>query len=588
MNIPKFKFWQAKVNEGTLDALPTIVNVLQYRAKLQGDKVAFIYLKDGETETASITYRELNKEAQRVAASLQARGLNGKQVLLLYPSGIEFIKAFVGCLYAGAIAVPATAPRNKRALGRLRSIIEDATPQLVLTSTSVLNNIQVDIIGTDLGSIKCITLDILTQNETQKWQPMPLTGRSLAFIQYTSGSTADPKGVMIDHSNLLANNRMIRNAFNSPENNVFVSWLPMFHDMGLLGNMLQIIYTGAKCIFMPPEAFLMKPLRWLQAIEKYQAITSGGPNFAYDLCLRRISDAQLSKLNLDSWKIAYVGAEPVRAATMSKFEERFAPTRLKKSTLYPCYGMAEACLFISGNKSGSGAIREYFNTVALSNGIATLTHETNDSHSRTLVSCGHGWLGLEIKIVDPSTCSLLPNSRVGEIWVSGDNIVQGYWNNPEATENTFNATIQGNPKQRYLRTGDLGFIHKGSLYISGRLKDLIIVAGRNHHPVDIEHTTEQCHEVIRPGGTAVFSVDMEDRENLIVATELERTARNIDIQAIEKTIRSAISIEHDLMVHDIVFLKPATCPKTSSGKVMRHACKLAWQQHKLTLWGKTK
>lgn len=588
MNIPKFKFWQAKVNEGTLDALPTIVNVLQYRAKLQGDKVAFIYLKDGETETASITYRELNKEAQRVAASLQARGLNGKQVLLLYPSGIEFIKAFVGCLYAGAIAVPATAPRNKRALGRLRSIIEDATPQLVLTSTSVLNNIQVDIIGTDLGSIKCITLDTLTQNETQKWQPMQLTGRSLAFIQYTSGSTADPKGVMIDHSNLLANNRMIRNAFNWPENNVCVSWLPMFHDMGLLGNMLQIIYTGAKCIFMPPEAFLMKPLRWLQAIEKYQAITSGGPNFAYDLCLRRISDAQLSKLNLDSWKIAYVGAEPVRAATMRKFEERFAPSRLKKSTLYPCYGMAEACLFISGNKSGSGAIREYFNTVALSNGIATLTHETNDSHSRTLVSCGHGWLGLEIKIVDPSTCSLLPNSRVGEIWVSGDNIVQGYWNNPEATENTFNATIQGNPKQRYLRTGDLGFIHKGSLYISGRLKDLIIVAGRNHHPVDIEHTTEQCHEVIRPGGTAVFSVDMEDRENLIVATELERTARNIDIQAIEKTIRSAISIEHDLMVHDIVFLKPATCPKTSSGKVMRHACKLAWQQHKLTLWGKTK
>ena len=588
MNIPKFKFWQAKVNEGTLDALPTIVNVLQYRAKLQGDKVAFIYLKDGETETASITYRELNKEAQRVAASLQARGLNGKQVLLLYPSGIEFIKAFVGCLYAGAIAVPATAPRNKRALGRLRSIIEDATPQLVLTSTSVLNNIQVDIIGTDLGSIKCITLDTLTQNETQKWQPMQLTGRSLAFIQYTSGSTADPKGVMIDHSNLLANNRMIRNAFNWPENNVCVSWLPMFHDMGLLGNMLQIIYTGAKCIFMPPEAFLMKPLRWLQAIEKYQAITSGGPNFAYDLCLRRISDAQLSKLNLDSWKIAYVGAEPVRAATMRKFEERFAPSRLKKSTLYPCYGMAEACLFISGNKSGSGAIREYFNTVALSNGIATLTHETNDSHSRTLVSCGHGWLGLEIKIVDPSTCSLLPNSRVGEIWVSGDNIVQGYWNNPEATENTFNATIQGNPKQRYLRTGDLGFIHKGSLYISGRLKDLIIVAGRNHHPVDIEHTTEQCHEVIRPGGTAVFSVDMEDRENLIVATELERKARNIDIQAIEKTIRSAISIEHDLMVHDIVFLKPATCPKTSSGKVMRHACKLAWQQHKLTLWGKTK
>lgn len=586
MNISKLKFWQLKTSEATLDTLPTIVNVLQYRAKLHGDKVAFIYLKDGETESASITYRVLNKEAQSVAASLQARELNGKHVLLLYPSGIEFIKAFFGCLYAGAIPVPATAPRNKRALGKIKSIITDATPQLILTSTSVLNHIQSDTIGTALRAIKCNTLDTLTQNETQKWKPIMLTGRSLAFIQYTSGSTTEPKGVMIDHSNLLANNRMICNAFNSPENNVFVSWLPMFHDMGLLGNMLQIIYTGAKCIFMSPEAFLMKPVRWLQAIQKYQAITSGGPNFAYDLCLRRISDTQLSKLNLDSWKIAYVGAEPVRASTMSQFEERFAPTLLKQSTLYPCYGMAEACLFISGNKSGSGAIIEYFDTLALNNGIATLANKANNTQARPLVSCGHGWLGLEIKIVDPFTSLLMPNNRVGEIWVSGENIAQGYWNKTDATEHTFNATIQGNSKQRYLRTGDLGFIHKGSLYISGRLKDLIIIAGRNHHPVDIEHTVEQCHEVIRAGGTAVFSVDMEGQENLIVATELERTARNIDIQAIEHTIRSAVGIEHDLMVRDVVFLKPATCPKTSSGKIMRHACKLAWQEHTLIIWKK--
>lgn len=584
MGLNKLKFWQRQTDRNKVDTLPTIVEVLQHRAKLHGDKTAFLYLKDGETETATLSYHELDQAAQKIAASLQERLPIGARVLLLYPSGIEFITAFYGCLYAGMIAVPATAPRNRRAYGRLESIVSDAQPELILTDAAILQKIETDSIGTALEAIDRITNEALIHPSECRWEAPTITGNTVAFLQYTSGSTAQPKGVVIEHEHLLANNRMIRSAFNSPENNVFVSWLPMFHDMGLLGNVLQIVYTGAKCIFMPPEAFLMKPIRWLQAISKYQAITSGGPNFAYELCLRRIKDTQLSGLKLDSWKIAYVGAEPVRATTMRRFEEKFAIAGLQKSALYPCYGMAEACLFISGNQSDSGAISEYFSTDSLSQGVATLTDETDSSLARPLVSCGHGWLGLEIQIVDPSTSRPVPDGQIGEVWATGDNIAQGYWNNTEVTKAIFNATIRDEPGQHYLRTGDLGFIHEGGLYISGRLKDHIIIAGRNHHPVDIEHTVEQCHEVIRPGGTGAFSIDLNNEECLIVVTELERSARNLEIAEIEQAIRGAIATEHDLMVREISFLKPATCPKTSSGKVIRHACRDAWQQSTLTLW----
>ncbi|ARA93389.1 hypothetical protein AWN76_009625 [Rhodothermaceae bacterium RA] len=556
----------------------TLIDLLRHRAHHEPDRLAYTFLPDGEVgagDTAvSLTYGELDRQARAIAARLQAVEAAGERALLLYPSGLEYIAAFFGCLYAGVTAVPAYPPRKNRSLDRIDGIVSDARASLVLTTTPILSMIERHLAEhPDLGVAHEIPTDTLPLDHADDWVPPAVDADTLAFLQYTSGSTGSPKGVMVSHGNLLHNEAVMQRAFQTHAGSRVASWLPLYHDMGLIGMMLQPLYAGFPCVFTAPVAFLQKPIRWLRMIAEYRATISGGPDFAYDLCARKITPDQCEGLDLSSWEVAFNGSEPVRAETIERFTEAFAPYGFRREAFVPCYGLAEATLFVTGIPKDEPPRIEQVDADALAR------HEVVYGAApamRSLVSSGRLWDGVEVRIVNPDTRTLCAPGEVGEIWVSGGSVTRGYWQRPDETAETFEATLSGANGSPALRTGDLGFIQDGNLFVTGRLKDLIIIRGRNHYPQDIEATVARAHPALRPGAGAAFAITVDGEEHLAVVQEVRRSAlRNLDVEAVIGAIRRAVSEEHELHAHTVVLLKTGSLPKTTSGKIQRRACHAA-------------
>ncbi|MFS0516447.1 amino acid adenylation domain-containing protein [Nostoc sp. UIC 10607] len=562
----------------------TIVDLLRYRAIHQPDIVAFTFLQDGETLETTLTYRDLDRCSRAIAAQLQALGLSGERALLLYPPGLDYLVAFFGCLYADVVAIPAYPPRNQRKAPRIEAIVADAQAKTALTTTVLLPTIQSLLADkTNCGNLQWLTTDNLTPDIENSWQEPLININTLAFLQYTSGSTGTPKGVMLGHGNLLHNAATTYQIMEHSPTSKFVSWLPTYHDMGLIGGILQPLYGGFPCILMPPTSFLQRPYRWLQAISRYKGTTSGGPNFAYELCIQKITPEQRSSLDLSSWSVAFNGAEPIRQDTLEQFAETFAECGFRKEAFYPCYGMAEATLMVSGSiKTVLPRVKPVEKSALSKNQVIEAIAETEDSQS--FVSCGQSIPQQQIVIAHPETLTRCQPDEVGEIWISGPSIGQGYWNRPEETEQTFHAYLKDTQEGPFLRTGDLGFLDNGELFVTGRAKDLIIIRGRNIYPQDIELTTECSHPLLRSGSSAAFSVEVGDEEQLVVVQELEFRAKpNID--EVTAAIRQAVTEEHEVQVYGVVLIKGGTIPKTSSGKIQRRATKADFLAGKLDVIG---
>lgn len=562
----------------------SFVDVLRYRNHFQGSDKAYTFLPKGETEEITITYQQLDEKARAIAAVLQSMEANGQRALLLYQPGLEFIAAFFGCLYAGVIAVPVYPPRRNHHGNRMQAVVSDAQATIALTTTSVFNHIENTLKSeTALANLSYITTDLIGSDKASDWQYPQVDKNTLAFLQYTSGSTGTPKGVMISHENLLYNEEMIQQGFGHTSDTIFVGWLPLYHDMGLIGNILQPMYLGIHCVFMPPTAFLQKPIRWLQAISRYKATTSGGPNFAYDFCVQKIKPEQLEGLDLSSWEVAFSGAEPVRAKTMERFTKTFAKCGFRQEAFYPCYGMAETTLFVSGGLKSEVPIIRAINRTELSQNLVVFTDKLRVD-SQVFVSCGRTWMEQKIAIVNPETLIECNNGEVGEIWVSGANIAQGYWRKPEQTEKTFNAYIADTVKGPFLRTGDLGILHDGELFITGRIKDVIIIRGQNHYPQDIELTVENSHIALKPGSGATFTVEIKNQERLVIVQEVERSyLRKVNVDEVVGNISEVVSVQYGLQVYAVVLIKTGSIPKTSSGKIQRYACKNAFLNGSLNI-----
>lgn len=560
------------------------VDLLQDRADAQPDKICYSFLSDGETQTARLTYNVLNHRAQAIAACLQERKIQGTRALLIYPPGLDFIAAFMGCLYSGITAVPAYPPRRNQKISRLKAIVNDAQAELILTTAALLPVLHSQFESESMTTaLDWVATDTVNEAQSSQWQRPSLTGETLAFLQYTSGSTGSPKGVMVTHENLIQSSYAINECFQDTPASCGLSWLPPYHDMGLIGGILQPLYVGASMILMSPASFIKKPVRWLQAISKYQITTSGGPNFAYDLLCRKVTPEQRSRLDLSHWSVAFSGAEPVRVQTLQTFTETFAECGFRAAALYPCYGMAEATLLITGGAKSSPPIIRYCQTSALEQNNEVILTASHDSLGRSIVGCGQASFNHEVVIVDPQTLTVCEDGHVGEIWVSGPSIAQGYWQNPQATKRTFEATLEGRT-EAFLRTGDLGFLEAGELFVTGRLKDLIIICGRNHYPQDIEATVEQSHPALRPGCGAAFAVEVQDKEKLVIVQEVERTSRrHLDVKEIVQAINQAVSEQHELQVYAVLLLRTGALPKTSSGKVRRHACQEGFLNQSLSV-----
>ena len=561
----------------------TLGELLRYRAQYQPNKQAYIFLQNGEKESGSLTYGELDKQAKEVAAYLQP--WQGERALLLYPSGLEFIVAFFGCLYAGVVAVPVYPPRRNQKLSRFMAIADDAQAKLALTTESILGDIhrRWEQESELLNHLEWVATDSVKAN-AQEFVLQPLTRENLAFLQYTSGSTGSPKGVMVTHGNIIHNQQLIQHTFGHSERTIFVGWLPLFHDMGLIGNVLQPMYLGITCILMPPVAFLMKPIRWLKAISKYRATTSGGPNFAYDLCVKKIQPEQLAELDLSSWDLAFNGAEPVRAETLKQFSQKFAQCGFNDNVFYPCYGMAEATLLICGGSRESLPVLKKLQSEALEENRILEVSPTNSASqfgTKALVGCGHSQLDSKIVIAHPESWEICGDRQVGEIWVSSGSVTKGYWNRPEQTQQTFDAYL-ADGSGPFLRTGDLGFLLDGELFVTGRLKDMIIVRGQNYYPQDIELAVQKSHPALRPNSGAAFTIEVKGKEKLVIVQEVERKyLRNLDINEVVGNILQEVAAENGLQVYATVLVKTGSIPKTSSGKIQRYACRNKFLQGSL-------
>ena len=580
----------------------TLVGVLRTRADEAGDHLAYLYLEDGESEGGRLTFSEVDRRARALAASLQSFLPPGERALLLYPQGLEYLIAFFGCLYAGVIAVPAYPPRFNRSLARLKSIAEDAGAAAVLTTAAILaRSGEVFAEAPGLESRRWLATDeagTMARSRAEDWAPPPIGPETIAFLQYTSGSTAAPKGVMVTHANLMFNERALAERFEHGDGSRIVSWLPLYHDMGLIGNALQSVYAGIPCVLLSPGRFLEQPLRWLRAVSEHRATVSGAPNFAFDLCVERIPPERRAGLDLSCWSLAFNGAEPVRAETLDRFATAFAPHGFRREAFYPAFGLAEATLFVSGGSKSALPMTSALDTAALERGRvveekdppAGRDERTAARATRVLVGCGRTLDGQRIEIVRPEDRTLCARGEVGEIWISGPGVAAGYWGRPEDTSQTFGAHLAGSngvdmgtgaPERAqtgpFLRTGDLGFLKGSELFVTGRLKDLIIVRGLNHYPQDLERTAEAAHPALRAGCSAAFVV-ATDGERLIVAAEAGTTRRDgasgaLGGPEIAGAIREAIAEEHELLVDTVLLLKPGSIPKTSSGKIRRHACR---------------
>lgn len=553
-------------------------DVLRERARTAPAATAYVFLDEHGAEAAAVTYAGLDLRARAIAARLAEVAGPGDRALLVFPSGLDFVAAFFACLYAAVIAVPVIPPRRGRAHPAVPGIVADCDPAVVLTAGPL---------AAELPVPARIAVDEVPAHGP-RLDPKPCAPADPALLQYTSGSTGAPRGVVVTHGNLSANQEMIRAAFGHDERSTFVGWAPLYHDQGLIGNVLQPLYLGAPCVLMAPLTFIRRPLLWLTTIARYRAHTSGGPDFAFAACVRHAELAGVpAGLDLSSWRVAFDGAEPIRAATLRRFAATFAPHGFDPGALYPCYGLAEATLLVSGGIPGRGARELRASTAAL--GAGTLRAAAPGEPAGVLVGCGRPAPGVQIRIVDPESGEPCPPGRIGEIRVAGANVAAGYWRDPEGTAAVFGvrrvAGDAGDSEQTGddaadglrtgddatdgLRTGDLGQIVDGELYVTGRRKDLLIVRGRNHYPHDLEHTAQAAHPAARPGGTAAFAVD----DHPVLVQEIERGTEPSAAAGIAAAIRAALLRDHDLALGALVLTVPGALPKTSSGKIMRGAAR---------------
>ncbi len=558
-----------------------VVDSLKYWAENTPDKLAYRFLTDGEDEQIDLSYAELDRCARSVASKLSEHDVRGERVLLLHPPGIAFAKAFWGCLYAGAIAVPAYPPRRHRGMNRIEAIVDDAKAIMALSTVDAVERAKSILKSTDspLNRIMWIGTDSIADDYDPEWETPEIKPSDLAVFQYTSGSTGSPKGVMLAHENIIANCRMITKAFQSHHRDFGMAWLPVYHDMGLVGGLLNPIFTGLSALGMSPMAFLQKPVRWLQAITKHKITITGGPNFAYDLCTQKVTEEEMEGLDLSSLSIAYNGAEPIRSSTLEEFSKKFAKVGFDSKAFYPCYGMAEATLIITGAERGEPHKVHSFDADSLHEHRVVSVPPDADN-ARHLVSCGRILDKEEVIIVDTQTYKQLPAGEVGEIWVCSPSVGKGYWNKPGVTEQTFEAKCADSDSGPFLRTGDLGFLMDGELYVTGRLKDLIIVRGVNRYPQDIELTVERASNRLQNGAVGAFAVDIDGRERLIVVAETERK-RHDDWSDVIQKIRMDVTAEHDLPPDGIVLVRFGSIPKTSSGKIQRHGCRKSFRDGSL-------
>ena len=583
------------------DRSANLIDVLTSRAERSGARLAYRFLLDGESDEKQLTYGELADQATRVASTLQDARCGGKRAMLVYQPGLDYIVGFLGCLMAGVTAVPAYPPdpfRMERTFPRFQAIVNDSGPAAIL-STSAILELAGDLFDEfpEFAELPRFATDTLWSDSATAWARPSINGDTLAFLQYTSGSTSDPKGVVLTHGNLIANLEQISHGFAITDRSVAVIWLPPYHDMGLIGGILEPLYAGIPCTLMSPLDFLQRPMRWLQALSKYGATVSGGPNFAYDLVARKATPQQKVVLDLSRWEVAFNGAEPVRKETIERFAAAFEECGFRKEAFYTCYGLAEATLIVSGGAVLTLPVYATVSASQLGNGRAVAAAEGSPD-SQPLVGCGESLLDQVIAIVDPESLAPCPSGAVGEIWVSGCNVAQGYWHKPDESERTFRGRIAGG-EGSYLRTGDLGYLDEhGNLFVVGRIKDLIIVDGRNHYPQDIELTVEKCHPAIRPGCTAAFSVADGGQERLVVVAEIGKGFKavqgaprpatdsgSLDPAEVFATVRKAVAEGHDLRTHAIVLLRAGAAPKTSSGKIQRRAARASYMDGTLETWG---
>ena len=567
---------------GTFFGPPTLVDLLRHRAQYQGNEIAFTYLVDGENEQVHLTNRELDRQARAIGAWLQSFKLPCQRALLSYPPGLDFVAAFFGCLYAGVVAVPVYPPRRNRSLARIQAIADDAEAKVALTTSVVVRRVEPLIDETPhLKELTWLATDRIPEGLDERWEPPDIHGDTLAFLQYTSGSTGSPKGVVLNHFNLLHNSALIAHAFENTRSGLGVFWLPSYHDMGLIGGILQPLYVGRPNILMSPMAFLQKPYRWLSAISRFGGTTSGGPNFAYDLCVRKITPEQKATLDLRTWEVAFNGAEPVSEETLERFAEAFAPCGFRREAFYPCFGLAEATLIVSGGYAKKAPVVQWVDgDMLLKDRIVPGTSGQNGS--QPLVGCGSTLPDQRILIADPETMTTCPPDRIGEIWVQGPSVAQGYWRQPEATEETFRAYLKDTGEGPFLRTGDLGFVRDGELFVTGRIKDLLIFRGRNVYPQDIEKTVQESHPYLVPNNGAAFTLESGGHERLVIVQELERRKKD-NLEGVFGAIRRAVSAEHELPVDAIVLVHAGSIPKTSSGKIQRYACREGFLKGTLTV-----
>ena len=559
-----------------METFSSLVTLLATRAKTQPDERAYIFLSDRGEAEAVITFRGLYEAAQAVAARLTMIARPGDRALLVFPPGLEFMIAFFGCLMARVIAVPMMMPRRQSARDSSAAIMANCQPAVALSTAAFatrkdlherFSREQLQWLAVDLAPVRPHVAEVP--------DPEP---HDIAFLQYTSGSTSDPKGVAVSHANLLANLEMIRLSLGTTKQSTYVNWVPLYHDMGLILNALEALYVGALCVLMAPNAFMQRPLNWLRAIGHYRAEVGCSPNFGFDLCVSRYRADQMHGVDLSSWKVALNGAEPVQAETIKRFIETFAGHGFDPGTAFPAYGMAEATLLIAGGSRGAGHVTR---TVSRSRLQAHQVGTPADrADAQTLVGCGRALVNERIAIVDPDNCRRLPADQVGEIWVNGPNVARAYWRNTEATAAGLNARIEAEDAgANWLRTGDLGFLDgTGELFITGRIKDLIIIRGINYYPQDIEQTVQALHPAFRQNCGAAFSVpDEKAEETLVIVQEIERTARNrIDPAEMKGLIREGVTDQHELFARHIVLIKPGALPKTTSGKIQHSFARKLW------------
>lgn len=576
----------------------TLIDRLVGHAATTPHKIAYTFLQDDGCR-AEISYSQLQHRVLGGASALRDRFPPGERLLLLFSPGIEFVVGFLACLAAGVIAVPAYPPRKNRSIHRLESIYGDARPAAILTARRDLAGIS-EQVAVQWPKCSMVAIEELERSGGFSSADYDPPSDSIAFLQYTSGSTANPRGVIVTHANLVANERQIQASFQQTPDSIMVSWLPLFHDMGLVGGVLQPLFVGGAGVLLSPMKFLRDPICWLQAVTDFRGTTTGAPNFAFEHCVDSIPDERISELDLSSLRVAYNGAEPVRDHTLRRFAAKFRPCGFREEAFFPCYGLAESTLLVSGGPPGRGPRTLQVCPDALA--AHKVTRVSNDlGRSRCLVSSGLIAEGTEVIIVDPESGEVCKPGMVGEIWLASDSVAQGYWNNEPDTLRTFNAVpISGNHR-KYLRTGDTGFLDSGELFVTGRIKDVIIARGRNLYPQDIEAIVEPVIPFARPNTVVAFGLQAMRSEVVGIVAEAHRgllyqlgcaalhDAENQQLHAPGRIpafiheVREIVSRTFDVTADVICLVRPGSFFRTSSGKLQRSACKAAWLSGTLDL-----